>query len=259
MVRAVDLGEADRLLTILTPFHGTVRAVAKGARRPGSKLGGHLDLLRHVSLSVREGRSLDTVSQAETVSGFRGLHDDLGRLSLGLYLAELAERFSVEGAANPQLLRLLNAALTELEAVQDGGLLARWFEARLLLMSGFAPEVGRCVECGKQLEQQDHVFSAPASGILCPACRPSAGEGTLLPAPVSTVKLLRFLLRSDWPAVCRLRTDPDELRRVERIHADHLHYVLDRALRSAAFVDEVRSGAAAGPRRHSQPDMQADT
>ena len=70
VVRQRDIGEADRLLWIITPDHGIIRAVARSARKPGSKLGGHIDLLRHVALSMRTGRTLDQVSQVETISGF---------------------------------------------------------------------------------------------------------------------------------------------------------------------------------------------
>ena len=107
VVRQRDIGEADRLLWIITPEHGIIRSVARSARKPGSKLGGHIDLLRHVALSMRTGRTLDQVSQVETISGFIRLRQDLVRASTGSYIAELAERFSVEGGSNRQLFELL--------------------------------------------------------------------------------------------------------------------------------------------------------
>ena len=239
-MRMHDLGEADRILTILTPGRGIVRATARGARKPKSKLGGHLDLLRHVTVSVREGRNLDSVQQAETVAGFRHLRSDLGRMSVGAYLAELAERFSVEGGSNPAAFSLLVRALGLLDQTNDLDLLSRWFEIRLLQINGFLPGVQTCVECGGELDQQDHVFSPARGGVVCPQCR-AGGSDVLLPAGVASIKLLRFLLRSDWPAVEGMRVGPDDRRQVERILRDHLQYVLDRRVKSAAFMDEVRS------------------
>ncbi len=87
VVRANDFGEADRLITLLTPFRGLVRAVARGARKPKSRIGGNVDLLRHVRVSLNHGRSLDSVSQVETQNGFRSIRADLARTSIGLYLA----------------------------------------------------------------------------------------------------------------------------------------------------------------------------
>jgi len=254
VLRHSDIGEADRLLTLLTPDRGLVRATARGARRPTSKLGGHLDLLRHVILSVHVGRTLDTVTQAETVASFPRLRSNLDGMSRGLYLAELAERFSAEGAPNFAVFRLLAGALDHLEtraaAAETGrtpaDLLLRWFELRLLALTGFQPGFHDCVECGAELQPEDHVFSAERGGIVCPNCR-AAGGDVLLPASVPALRLLRNLGRADFPSVSGLRLGQQESRQAERILRAHITYVLDRAVRSAAFMDEVRDGSNATP------------
>jgi len=132
VVRILDLGEADRIITLVTPVHGLVRGVAKAARKPGSKLGGHLDLLRHVSVSVRETRTLHGLSQVSTVNGFRGLRDDLERFSRASYVSEMAERFSVEGGSNQPLFRLLTQVLGLLEKTENPEMVVHYFEMRLL-------------------------------------------------------------------------------------------------------------------------------
>ena len=96
VLKQMPLGEADRILTILTPDVGKVRAVARGVRRAKSRLGGHLDLLNQVSVSLSKGRSLDAVNEAEAFRSFRVLREDLERVSKALYMAELADGFSVE-------------------------------------------------------------------------------------------------------------------------------------------------------------------
>src|SRR3989304_4519194 len=96
VVRAMDLGEADRILTLLTPGLGKLRAVAKGVRRSQSKLGGHLDLLTRSSVMVARGKNLDIITQAQGLDSFLPLRNDLMRLGCGLYAAELAERFTPE-------------------------------------------------------------------------------------------------------------------------------------------------------------------
>ncbi|MBM3959398.1 MAG: DNA repair protein RecO [SAR202 cluster bacterium] len=241
VVRMSDLGEADRLLVLLTPGRGLMRATARSARKPGSKLGGHLDLLCHVSISISTGRGLDTVSQADTLEGFRGLRDDLGRLSRGLYLAELAERFAVEEAASHGPFRLLVDTLRTLEKLPADAAdsLLRWYELRMLGQHGFAPQLQRCVDCESALEQKDHVYSAARGGIVCPNCR-TRGDDPLLPAPVTVIKILRFLGRATWPEAIGLKVGDDDRRMVERVLRSHLHYVLDRDVKSTGFLDEVR-------------------
>ena len=204
VVRQRDIGEADRLLWIITPDHGIIRSVARSARKPGSKLGGHIDLLRHVALSMRTGRTLDQVSQVETISGFISLRQDLVRASTGSYVAELAERFSVEGGHNRQLFELLVSALGYLQTTTRTQWLPRWFELRLLSISGFMPELYACVDCGGELVQGDHVFSSERGGLVCPDCR-AGGSDVLLPASEGVIKLLRFLHTTEWETAERLQ------------------------------------------------------
>ncbi len=238
VVRASDFAEADRLITLLTPFRGLVRAVARGARKPKSRIGGNVDLLRHINVSLNEGRSLQSVSQVQSVSSLRGLHSGLEKMSTGLYMAELAERFSVEGGSNPPLFNHLVRMLQVLDAEPMHPLMSRWFEIQVLRLNGFTPTITQCVDCGAELKPQGHVFSPERGGIVCPECR-AAESDVLLPASLNTVKLLRHIARAQWEAVRPLHTGEDELRQIGRILKEHLHFVLDRNVRSTAFMDEV--------------------
>lgn len=246
VLRHSDLGEADRLLWLLTPQRGVLRATARGARKPGSKLGGHLDLLCHVRLSMREGRELHSVSQADTLDAYRPMRLDIGRLSRGLYMSELAQRVSVEDVPAPAVFRLLVNALEWLATTDAPDTLVRWFALRLLTITGFKPEFGACAECGDVLEPADHVFSSERGGILCPVCR-SQGSDVLHPASMGSIKVLRHLARSDFPAAASLNIGEEERRQIERILRAHTGTVLDRGVRSTAFLDEVREWPDAGP------------
>jgi DNA repair protein RecO (recombination protein O) len=240
VVRTSNLGEADRIITLVTPVHGLIRGVAKAARKPGSKVGGHLDLLKHVSVSVRETRTLHGLSQASTVDGFRGLRDDLERFSRASYVSEMAERFSVENGANQPLFRLLIDVLGSLETTDNPEMTIHFFEMRLLQLSGFAPELSRCVETGVDLEPANHLYSADRGGLVSSDARP-VGETALLPASLNTIKLLRFLSRTNTSGAGAMKPSEGENRQLSRILRAHIHHVLDRGLRSEAFMDEVRS------------------
>ncbi len=114
-IRSIRLGEADRIVTFITPENGKVRAVAKGVRKTKSRFGGRLEPLNHVSLLLYEGRELDIVSQVETLNSPAPLLTDLDRLTQGLALLEAVDQLALEREPAPELYRMLVGALRTLE------------------------------------------------------------------------------------------------------------------------------------------------
>ena len=143
VLRRRRLGEADRVITVLTPRRGKREAVAKGALRPRSKLAGHLEPLTRVEIVLAHGRNLDIVTQAETIEPFEAVRADLDRLSAAMYLLELADRFTVEHQEVDAVYELLLASLTRLARGDGVHLATRSFELELLGISGFAPQWSR--------------------------------------------------------------------------------------------------------------------
>src|SRR5947209_4888254 len=160
VLKASDFGEADKALTLFTLQHGKIRAVAKGARRPTSRLGGHVDVLTHAQLLLARGRNLEIVTQAETVEPFLGLRDDLWRASLGYQLAELVDRMTEEGHEDRPLFEALVEALGRIDAEPDPELGVQLFEAALLDRLGYRPQLRTCLACGAALERVDCFYSA---------------------------------------------------------------------------------------------------
>ena len=239
VLKQMPLGEADRILTILTPDVGKVRAVARGVRRAKSRLGGHLDLLNQVSVSLSEGRSLDAVNEAEAFRSFRVLREDLERVSKALYMAELADGFSVENAPGFEVYRLLVDSLSWLEKTARPDLLLRHFEVHLLEHSGYRPELRSCVECRSHLEPADHAFSPAMGGVLCHECRPGAGR-SVVPVSMNCMKILRFLHReSRFANVESLRVSTSLLRETERLLRSYLRFLGEREVKSAEFMHLV--------------------
>ena len=121
ILKRSDLGEADRIITLFTPYKGKFHAVAKGSRRPVSKLAGHLDLLNRSQLQLALGRNLDIVTQAEVRENFLRLRSELWHMTCGFYLAELVDRFVEERVPHADIYVLLLQTLRYLEA--DAGAL----------------------------------------------------------------------------------------------------------------------------------------
>jgi DNA repair protein RecO (recombination protein O) len=172
VLRTHKLGEADRIITLLTRQHGRVRAVAKGVRRTSSRWGSRLEPFTHVDLQLAEGRSLDVITQAETLTPFwGGIGDDYDRYTAGTVMLETADRLvSEEREPSPQQFLLLVGGLRAMAGgrsapsqVLDSYLL------RSLAVAGWAPSFEHCVRCGE--EGPHRWFNPAAGGVLCAACR----------------------------------------------------------------------------------------
>jgi DNA repair protein RecO (recombination protein O) len=174
VLRTYKLGEADRIVVLLSAGHGKVRAVAKGARRTKSRLGARLEPLSHVDVLLYEGRSeLGVVSQAELVDPWPGLRADLSRLSQGLAMAEAAEHVAQEGdeSTSEPLYRMLVGALREL-VDRPAPLVAACFYWKLLALDGAQPVLSQCASCGAGPPGTELVaFDISQGGALCRGCR----------------------------------------------------------------------------------------
>lgn len=188
VLRTYKLGEADRIVVVLTAGHGKVRAVAKGVRRPKSRIGGRLEPLSHAEMLFYEGRELDGVSQADLVEPWPKLHSDLSRMSQGLAMAEAAEQVAQEGAACEPLYRMLVGALRTL-VDRPGPLVVASFYLKLLLMEGARPVLDACAGCGVEAPAVDLVaFDMAEGGALCRTCRRG------LPVSPSALELMGWVL-----------------------------------------------------------------
>ena len=242
VLRQMPLGETDRILTLFTIDSGKVRAVGKGVRRTRSRLGGHLELLNRVSVSLGRGRDLDVVSEAQTLQTYRLLRDDLERLSKAIYVAELVDTFSVERSSSYSVYELLAETLGRLEETANPDLLLRHFEVRLLDLSGYRPELHNCVECRSELEPADHAFSCAAGGVRCPRCRGASGD-PLIPISVNSMKVLRLLQREAQPSrVSGLRVSARVAGETERTLRTYIRFIVERELKSAEFMNLVTRG-----------------
>lgn len=240
VLRSMDLGEADRVLTVLTPRLGKLRVIAKGIRRPRSRLGGGLEPFSDVHLVLAVGRTFDVVTQAALEDPHLGLRDDLHSTAAAWYLVELADRFCEGSADSREAFELLAQGLAALDAAPadvSREVVARWFELHLLDAMGFRPELGQCLDCGIAIRPDGNAYSAAAGGVLGPECSHTALGAR--PVSAAALKVLRHLQRSALTEVLRLRLVASTQREVERLLHATVSAVLERELRSRDFLDEV--------------------
>lgn len=178
VLRSAKLGEADKIVTVMTQGSGKVRGVAKGIRKTTSRFGARLEPFTHVNLMLYRGRgSLDTITQAEIIAPHRAIRDDLSLFAAGETMLEAVDRVAEEHERNVRVVLLLLSGLRSLEArPADPAAVAESFLLKLLSVSGFHPSLTACAVCGSTDVQ---LFSAGLGGAVCVAdAEPGAGHVT---------------------------------------------------------------------------------
>jgi DNA repair protein RecO (recombination protein O) len=137
VLKRVNVGEADRLVTVYSKQDGKLRLVARGIRRLNSRKKGHLELFNRVKLEIAKGKSLDLITEAQTVEGFANLRKNLNRVRIAYLLAELVDKLTPENQEHEAVYDLLGDALVKLNGDNANGNLIAEFETRLLELLGF--------------------------------------------------------------------------------------------------------------------------
>jgi len=241
IIKKIKLGEADRILTLYTPHLGKIQAVAKGVRRPRSKMAGHLELLTHSQVSLARGRNLDTITGSQTINSFLPLKSNLELTSYALYTIELVDQFTADHIENYPLFQLLLETMHQLCQAGDTELVLRYFELHLLNEVGYRPQLQRCVSCKATLEPITNSFCPTAGGMLCPNC--SQSQPLTYPLSVNALRVLRLLQGSDYNTISKLEINPELSRELEGVMRDYLKYLLEREVKSVAWLDTLRGQA----------------
>jgi DNA repair protein RecO (recombination protein O) len=239
-----ELGEADRVLTLITPELGKLKAIAKGVRRQKSRLGGSLEPFAELRVQMARGRTFDVVTQVSVGHAWLRLRDSLESAATAWYIAELADRSLEERHGAQPLYALLRRAYELLDRGMAPDRVARWYEMHLADELGVRPELERCVECDRLLEPDDQFrWVPPLGGVLCqrdpgpPAARTSL--------TIDALKLLRAYQRLDAEALAELRLASIVEHEVEVAMRAFIATALEREARSLPFLDEVRANHAA--------------
>jgi DNA repair protein RecO (recombination protein O) len=249
VLRTQQLGEADRIITVLARRTGRIRSVAKGVRRTKSRFGARLEPFTHVDLMLHPGRSLDVITQAEVIRPYgEPLAGDYPRYTAGVAMLETAERFTPieKEPALRQFLLLIGGLRALSEGEHDPRLVLDAFMLRSLAVAGYAPALEECARCGTSGNGRDlggdgsvgggprlPAFAIAAGGLVCASCRP---PGAASPA-AGTAALMLALLRGDWDSADR----SERRHRIEcsGLVAAYLQWHLEHSIRSLRHVERV--------------------
>lgn len=231
VLRTQDLGEADRIVTILTQEHGKVRVVAKGVRKTKSRFGARLEPFSHVDLLLHEGRTFDVVSQVESLHAYyQPIVANYELYTVGSALLEAADQLVVvEGEPDLAHFTLLYGAIHALVSTRYAPeLILNSYILRAMSYSGWELAIFDCAVCGTPGPHQ--AFNVYLGGAVCENCRP---PGCVIPS-VETWQLLAALAMGDW-AVAQKADEPTR-KSVGALVAAYLQWHLERQINSLKFV-----------------------
>jgi DNA repair protein RecO (recombination protein O) len=236
VLKRMDLGEADRILTLFTRDEGKIRAVAKGVRRTTSRSAGHLEPFTLSDILFAVGRELDVISQADTLDSFRAIREDLNLTTHAYYLAEVVDLLTEERLENRAVFDTLVEAFRSLCRPADAKLILIAFQLRLLQALGYRPELRECVSCRATIGPDHNRFAALLGGIVCPSC--AAHEPTARPISVPALKLVRFVQQSEGTHT--VNAPAHVSREAEALLRDYAEQLVERRMRTPSLMARVQ-------------------
>ena len=230
VIRTYKLGEADRIVTMLSRYHGLIRAVAKGVRRTTSKFGSRLEPFMVVDVQLHEGRNLDTVSQVESLNTYGGqIIEDYPSFTAATVMVETAEKLA-GGETSPQQYLLLVGGLRALaNRDHDSGLILDSYLLRALSVAGWAPNFNDCARCG--VSGPHSFFVLQAGGMVCGDCK-IVGAVKL---DKEAASLLGALLAGEWEFADSSSSSARAV--ASGIVAAYSQWHIDRGLKSLQHVE----------------------
>lgn len=238
VLRRINFGETDRIATLYTRERGKIAGIAKGARKPVSRLAASTEVLTYARYQLATGKTLDVITQAEIREPFTRIHGDLNRIAHATYMAELVDKLVEEHEANPNIFDLLLSALYLLERPNDPEKITRMFELKLMRLLGYEPALDRCLRCGSAVPAEEIYFSPSLGGVVCRDCGPLSEDAIRISR--ETLDTMRKLLTSAAPEVERLEIPREVMDQIARVMRWYIRYRAERELKSLDFLQTLR-------------------
>ena len=240
VLRSVDYKESDKILTLLTQDLGKVTASARGSRKKGSPLAAGCQLLCWSEMVLYDYQGRWTVKEAATERQFRGVRDDLDKLALACYFAEVTELLAVEDMPSPELLSLILNSLHALDKLSKPlDLVKAAFELKAMCLAGYEPLLDGCAVCGSE-PPEDPRFHLKEGVLHCARCRNEVGEGISMPLDGQALEAMRHIAYGDPKRLFSFRAEGESLRQLADLAEAYLHTQLERGFRTLDFYKQMR-------------------
>lgn len=240
VLREVQYKESDKLLTVLAEGQGKMTVKARGCRRKNSPLAAGSQLLVYSEMTLFEYQGRWTLQESATLREFRGVREDLTKLALGSYFAEVCEAVAVEGEENQPLLSLLLNSLYAMEELDRPPELVRAaFDLRCMVISGYAPLLDACAVCGVAQPEEPRL-NLQAGVLHCRRCREEVGEGESLPMTGEMLAAARHIVYGDPKRLFSFTLGEEHLARLAALASAYLTTQLERGFRTLDFYLSVK-------------------
>lgn len=239
IIKRINLGEADKIITILTDDRGKIRVVARGVRRANAKLSGFLELFHYNEYLLAEGRNLDLITGASTIESFRQISLNLRKIGLAYYVAEIVDKLVEETQEADRIFEITYAVLKEINSAKlPLDFVKGFFELNMLSTLGFKPELDKCIVCEKPIDYtQKFGFSVMLGGLIDNDHFFSDPNAIVLDQ--FTAEVLRDMVNLPLKHFRHYRNLSEVIPQVTKISANFLDYMLEKNLHSRKFLEEV--------------------
>jgi DNA repair protein RecO (recombination protein O) len=236
-LKRINYGETDRILTLYTREHGRLSAIAKGCRRPTSRLAAGTELFTYGRYMLATGKTLEIVSQSETRESFPSIRADMHRIAYATYIMELVNETIEDREASPDVFDTTLSSLYMLEGGIDPEIVTRAFEMQLMAMSGYRPRLDTCARCGNPLGEKV-CFSPSLGGVVCCECGPLPDDAMDIHA--NTLTTLSALLTAEPAQLRSMRLPAGVMEQMANVMRWYIRYRLERELKSVEFIQALK-------------------
>lgn len=238
VLHRLSFGETDRIVTLYTRERGKVSSIAKGARKPISRLAGATEVLTYGKFHLAVGKNLDIIAQVEVKESFPRIRGDLHRVAHCTYMAELLDKFVEEHEPNADIFDLLLSALYLTERPNDPEKIAHMFELQFVQLVGYEPVLDRCLRCRRPITSGDLFFSPSLGGLVCRECGPLPEDAIQVSQEV--LETMRRLLEAEAPDIERMEIPREVMDQVARVMRWYIRYRAERELKSLEFLQTLK-------------------
>ena len=275
VIKRMNYGEADRILTVLTEDHGKVKAIARGSRKILAKLGGSLEPFCLVDFIFHEGKSFYVVTAANVINHFEKIHTDIDKIAKAFYIGELLDKSLQEKQNHPEVFELFKKYLEELESsagaipaqvgIQNskklsvdshlrgndekengngsrvGDFLIPVFSAKILESLGFKPEVSECLHCRQKLLLAQNFWDDIEGGVICQSCHDKFGHGREIENDL--IKILRLIFSPNFSVGSKINISEKFKNQTAEVLENYVEVILERELKSKKFLSQITNSA----------------
>ncbi|WP_153461561.1 MULTISPECIES: DNA repair protein RecO [Sediminibacillus] len=235
ILRTQDYGETHKIVTILTPSHGKIGVVARGAKKPKSRMAAITQPFIHGQFLIQTGRNLGTLQQGEVLSSFREIREDIVKTAYATYLSELTDKLVEKNNYDPFLFRQLEQTLTWISEGKDAEILTIIYELKMYQRAGYAPELQQCVNCGNP--QGPFAFSTAEGGYLCPRCRHIDEYAVSLPENLS--RIFSMFSTIDIERIGNISIKPENKQLLKKLMEEYYERYGGYHIKSKKFLNQL--------------------